>query len=954
MVYWGFSPDSANRTFAYAYVTNQSVVQWEVVNLQTHSDIRNETITSISAFWQFSPCGDVLGIVDQTSPNFIDVRLMNTKSNQADLHSETFDIFHPIEFRTTASSHILKIGTIDYTLSPNTANAVCTIVPISLKLTPRTVLGGFTSTGTVVLNNPADVGGRVVSLSSNNTGAATVLPSVTVPAGDTSSTFIVQTSSVASVQRAVISATAGGITQRDTLTVTPLSLASLMFSGTVLGGDSINATVTLTGSAGPGGKLVTLTNGNTSLVTIPAGVVVPEGSQSTTFTIHSVIITALDSVSISASAGGVVIPKTLIIIAFPTIGMQKDTVVGGDPATLIASLGAPAPVGGVFVHLLSSNDVVAHPNEPGVIGEGQTQASFYVQTTGVDTEVAVTISAPNAPFPTSTTLHVTPASLTSFTSLSDLGCVAGEQTGFTHKFIAGKPILFSMALDGQAPHNGALINLSSDKPGVLLLSDTLTIPYQYIQSTFVGVSASTVTTAERVLVAVRYRSVTLYDTITIIPAPHFTFVNLTDSIGLITHPVAINNSGIILGMGLHIGVATPVLVVDGNRQWLQGPPGYLFAVANGMNDSGVVVGSAINYGVDSLQHGIVWKSDTTIVLPELPGYAQGAANAINNHGDIVGVSDGRGNSVPDVPRACLWHDTTVTDLGIIPGDLYSIAADINGSREIVGTSLPHSVYDQPRHTRSFTWENTVLSLINSGKARAVNDSGEVVGDYENELNETGWYTYSPVDNQLTEIANLPPFFETEMKDINTSGVIVGNTWMYDDNSTPSAFIYISGFLFDLNCLTTLPAGYVLQSAVSINATGQIVGVVRFSDASTTREEAYLLNPVGVVTNVHQDKGRGRSLPTAYALSQNYPNPFNPATSIRYALPKTSHVTLMIYNLLGQVVATLVNEEKSAGIHEARWDAGRLSSGVYFYRLEATGIANLTKAFMQVKKMVVMK
>jgi hypothetical protein len=76
------------------------------------------------------------------------------------------------------------------------------------------------------------------------------------------------------------------------------------------------------------------------------------------------------------------------------------------------------------------------------------------------------------------------------------------------------------------------------------------------------------------------------------------------------------------------------------------------------------------------------------------------------------------------------------------------------------------------------------------------------------------------------------------------------------------------------------------------------------------------------------------LPREYALGQNYPNPFNPATTIKYQLPQECKVTLQIFNLLGQEVATLVNELKQAGRYEMQWNAENFPSGVYFYRLRA--------------------
>jgi hypothetical protein len=77
------------------------------------------------------------------------------------------------------------------------------------------------------------------------------------------------------------------------------------------------------------------------------------------------------------------------------------------------------------------------------------------------------------------------------------------------------------------------------------------------------------------------------------------------------------------------------------------------------------------------------------------------------------------------------------------------------------------------------------------------------------------------------------------------------------------------------------------------------------------------------------------LPKEFALAQNYPNPFNPTTTIEFALAKPSKVKLTVYNLLGQKVATIIdNRPFSAGAHIVKFDARNLTSGVYFYRLEA--------------------
>jgi hypothetical protein len=86
-------------------------------------------------------------------------------------------------------------------------------------------------------------------------------------------------------------------------------------------------------------------------------------------------------------------------------------------------------------------------------------------------------------------------------------------------------------------------------------------------------------------------------------------------------------------------------------------------------------------------------------------------------------------------------------------------------------------------------------------------------------------------------------------------------------------------------------------------------------------------------------------PETFHLSQNYPNPFNHSTIIEFSLPKAAFVTLKIYNLLGEEVATLISEQRSAGIHKLNWDARGLASGVYLYRLEAADFVNSRKLIL---------
>ena len=96
-----------------------------------------------------------------------------------------------------------------------------------------------------------------------------------------------------------------------------------------------------------------------------------------------------------------------------------------------------------------------------------------------------------------------------------------------------------------------------------------------------------------------------------------------------------------------------------------------------------------------------------------------------------------------------------------------------------------------------------------------------------------------------------------------------------------------------------------------------------------------------------DQSTGKTYPDKFNLSQNYPNPFNPSTKIKFALPKPENVKIDVYNTLGQKIETLLNQQMKAGHHEVEFNAQNLSSGLYYYRIEAG-------EFQDVKKMILLK
>jgi hypothetical protein len=100
----------------------------------------------------------------------------------------------------------------------------------------------------------------------------------------------------------------------------------------------------------------------------------------------------------------------------------------------------------------------------------------------------------------------------------------------------------------------------------------------------------------------------------------------------------------------------------------------------------------------------------------------------------------------------------------------------------------------------------------------------------------------------------------------------------------------------------------------------------------------------IITDVNEIN---KEIPFSFELKQNYPNPFNPSTTIEFDIPTSGFVSLKVYNIRGQEITTLVNEEMSQGNHKVEWKPENLSSGIYFYKFE-------TKGYQETRKLVLMK
>ncbi|HUI08959.1 MAG TPA: T9SS type A sorting domain-containing protein [Bacteroidota bacterium] len=147
------------------------------------------------------------------------------------------------------------------------------------------------------------------------------------------------------------------------------------------------------------------------------------------------------------------------------------------------------------------------------------------------------------------------------------------------------------------------------------------------------------------------------------------------------------------------------------------------------------------------------------------------------------------------------------------------------------------------------------------------------------------------------------------------------------------FTTVSGSFIPGHGTTIVPQSY------SFDDPGAPAGISYYRLKQTDLDGAvHYTDPAGVTVA----GGAAPNVPSAFHIDQNFPNPFNPSTTIRYGLPVRTNVTLSVYNALGQRVATLINGQQDAGIHDARFDASALASGVYFCRIQTPGFVRTLK------------
>lgn len=329
----------------------------------------------------------------------------------------------------------------------------------------------------------------------------------------------------------------------------------------------------------------------------------------------------------------------------------------------------------------------------------------------------------------------------------------------------------------------------------------------------------------------------------------------------------------------------------------------------------------------------------------------------------------------------------------VNGDSSQISSDLDFSNMKIFISNNVN-YDSPELTSGYytspTYVNDTVgsppSYLNwAGAGSGPWTIGNMPGMWMNSRTQALFNQYKPPNGMFVEQNTLTnePVFPTSMNlsadEVTAMAQWNQNQWGDARFSTQTVDILdpANGYIYGDYDPTTVPGidNGTKQEVSPNGGSGIQVGITKFTDFAENFNQTAQMStidnlPIGALMwddaqmaafNSAADMQKvldafnaavdveetGSGLPLTYKLSQNYPNPFNPTTTIEFSLPKTQNVTLKVYNVLGQQVATLINGNMAAGNHSIRFNASNLSSGLYIYKISAG-------SFTSAKKMMLLK
>jgi len=210
--------------------------------------------------------------------------------------------------------------------------------------------------------------------------------------------------------------------------------------------------------------------------------------------------------------------------------------------------------------------------------------------------------------------------------------------------------------------------------------------------------------------------------------------------------------------------------------------------------------------------------------------------------------------------------------------------------------------------------------------------------------------FSKISGFTLQVLNVQAPTDLKVELIDSAHLKLQLTWT--DNSDSE-----EGFILERQ--EGLNGTFAVYDTLAPNTTTFIDTVVKPNTYYAYRIKAFAQDletayagPVATITPTPVSVEAETGLPKSFAMNQNYPNPFNPSTTIKYQMPASGHVTLKVFDILGNEIATLVNSNVAAGYHTVQFNANNLSSGIYLYQIKV--ISENNKNFVDTKKFMLMK
>ena len=390
------------------------------------------------------------------------------------------------------------------------------------------------------------------------------------------------------------------------------------------------------------------------------------------------------------------------------------------------------------------------------------------------------------------------------------------------------------------------------------------------------------------------------------------------------------------------------VVVGSGFRWtdstgMQSLDGLAFGVSG---DGAIVVGEA---SLNGFTRAFRWTDSTGLAdLGTLGGSSSHSRDISADGSVIVGYSQNSNFQF----NAFRWLNGSMQNLGTLGGNRSTAQGISADGKVIVGESLNSS-----NQTRAFRTDSTNLALIdlgtlggNSSLAQSINSDGSVIVGYsENNDGKYRAFRWKSFGG-MQELGTIGGDW-SQAYDVSYDGEIVVGLAPNSDGQL-RAIIWMDSTMKDLNGIYSnlLSNGSTLERAHAISSEGRFIVGSGYNSA-TGLTEAFLLD-TDISTSIEDELNV--TVPEEFTLLQNYPNPFNPSTKIKYTIPNVSlsgdegsGVKLRVYDVLGNEVATLVNESKPAGTYEVEFNASNLSSGVYFNKIQAGN-------YFETKKMLLIK